>query len=198
MLSFNTFVLVSLALRIIFIIYGTIVSIRIIGLESIPFLLRYIRIRALTSHKLVMWIIAFGTLSYFEHLVSDLKDVSIFEVLDKHMWLGLYIFILLVSVNAYTFIDIKNSVQVAKDTKEQFKYIKIWKNLSSFVKEKSEYAPGGFLILIVTAKIDTYIDDHIENRVTKVILNNISIMMILAIINMSIVLISIYLITDLN
>lgn len=200
MLSFNMLIFSALILRIIFVVYGALASIAVIGKENIKFLLDYIKIRALQSHKLVVWIVSFGTLIYFEHLVTNAEDIAISSVFEKNIWLSLIVLFLLFSVNAYAFLDAKNSIKIAKETKKDAERAIFIKNLINVAKIGSWFVPAGWIarigIYTVVVVADTFFDNHIESKVAKTILKNISVMMLLAIVNATMIIIATYLITD--
>ena len=174
-------------------------SIKIIGKENIKFILKYIKTRAFESHKLIIWIVAFGTLMYFEHLISNAKSVSISEVFDRSILLSLFVMFLLFSVNTYAFLDAKNSIKLAEETKKDLERAQFWKVICDVAKIGSWFIPGGIFAKLgffaISSAANVFIDNHVENEITRTLIKNITIMVLLAVVNMTIVVISTYLIT---
>lgn len=200
MLSFNMLIYLALYLRIFFVVYGALASIVVLGKENIKFLLNYMKVRAFQSHKLVVWIVSFGTLIYFRHLVNNAEDITISTVFEKNIWLSSIVIFLLFSVNAYAFLDAKNSIKIAEKTKKDAENAMFFKNLFYLGKIGSWFVPAGWIAKIgIYAAVrvgDSFLDNHIENKVAKTILKNISAMMLLSIVNATMIIIATYLITD--
>jgi Na+-transporting NADH:ubiquinone oxidoreductase subunit NqrB len=200
MITFNSFVLIGLIVRVVLVVLGGIISINIIGFKNINFLKQYITKKAFSSHRLFFWLVAFLSLFYFEYLVSHSQGVTFSEVFDKSIWLSLLVLFLLFAVVSYAFLELKDSVKNAKKVKADLENGKFAKDILSAIDFASWFVPGGFIakgaILTATYVADYCINNEIEEQLTTKIIQNIEAMIIIVAANLSIVVVSTYLITD--
>ena len=119
MITFNSFILFGFILRVLFVITGAVLTIRIIGLKNIQFLKQYIRAEAFSPYKLFYWFVAFLSIVYFEHLVSDANGITFSEVYIKNLFLSLFVMLLLFGVVGYAFKEMLRAVGVAKEVEKE-------------------------------------------------------------------------------
>ena len=200
MITFNSFVLFGFLLRVLFVGIGAFLSIKVIGFKNIQFLKEYVRKRAFGAHKLFYWIVAFLSIVYFEHLVSHAHSVTFSEVYTKNWFLSMLVMLLLFGVVTYAFLEAKNSIKVAKDTKTELESAKNWKTVFNVINIGSFFVPGGLMVKFAVFGIsfgaNMYVNNQIEKTLSKKIIETIEIMLIIVVVNLSIILISTYLITD--
>jgi len=200
MVTFNGFVLFALLFRFLFVLGGIILSFKIIGFKNIDFIKSYIRTHAFPPYRLFYWFVSFASIVYFEHLVSEANGITFSEAYAKNWFLSLLVTFLLFAVTFYAFTEAKSSVKVAKEIKDKLEWAQ-WGKLGFAIGNIfSFFIPGGWFAkigLVATFKgLDIWLDSHIEDQVTKKIIENIGIMLIIALINLLIILISTYIITD--
>lgn len=199
MTTFNNLILTGFGLRILFVIIGTFYSFKIIGLKNIQFLSTYFKTHFLSFQKLFYWSIALFSIIYFEHLVSNAQGVSLNEVYKKNGFLTILVALLLIGIIVYAFFDAKESIQNAKETKKELKTAKNLKTITKVISIASWFAPGGHIVKVGIFAISIWgnrkIDRTIEAKVSMQVIKTIEAMLIIASINLSIILISTYLIT---
>lgn len=200
MITFNTFILLGFSLRILFLIIGTYYTVKIIGFNNMEFLAKYIKRSFFSLQKLFYWIIAFLSIVYFEYLVSNAKGVSFSDVYNKNWFLTILVVVLLLGNVLYAYYDAKDSIANAKETKKDLSLAKTGKKLLRGVAIVSSFIPvaiivkGGISLLSFLGS--SKIDNMIAKKVSTEIIKTLEIMLIIAVVNLSIILISTYLITD--
>jgi len=151
-------------------------------------------------YRLFYWFVAFASIIYFEHLVSEANSITFSEAYAKNWFLSLLVTFLLFSVTAYAFIEAQNSIRVAKETKSNLEWAQRGKIALAIANIVSFLIPVGWLarigLVAIVSGLDAWLDSHIENEVAKKIIENIGIRLIIALINLLIILISTYIITD--
>jgi len=200
MFVFNDFVLFGLILRVLLVLSGVVLSVREVGINNIKFLIQYIRSHALLTYKLFYWFVIFASIVYFEYLVSDANDITFSEAYAKNWFLSLLVTFLLFGVLSYAFVETKNSIAIAKKIKNDLKWGKGIKAVLDVIQVGIFFVPGGIFVRIgvttLVQGVHMYLDSTIEGKVSEKIIKNIEIMLIIALINLSIILISAYIITD--
>lgn len=200
MVTFNGFVLFGLLVRFLFVAAGIILSFRIIGFKNIDFIKSYIRTHAFPPYRLFYWFVAFASIIYFEHLVSEANSITFSEAYAKNWFLSLLVTFLLFSVTAYASIEAQNSIRVAKEIKSKLEWAQRGKIALAIANIVSFFIPVAWLarigLVAIVSGLAAWLDSHIENEVAKKIIENIGIMLIIALINLLIILISTYIITD--
>lgn len=198
MITFNSFILLGLLLRLLLVLIGTFVTVKIIGFENINFLKQYIRKHAFSPFKLFYWFVVFTSLVYFEHLISDADAITFSQVYAKNWFLSLLTTALLFGVIVHAFIEAKDSTTLAKETKKQLQSGKTLKKVLKIAESISPFVPNPlvkFPAMLISRAAHSYVDKKIEKNVSESIVKNIEIMLVIAITNLSIILIATYLIT---
>lgn len=200
MLTFNSFILFGLLLRVLFVAIGIILSLKIIGFKNIQFLKRYVQKSFFSIEKLFYWLIAFLSILYFEHLVSHVDGISFSEVYAKNWFLSLFVTLLLFGVILYAFIDANKSIKEAKENNKELAKAQTVKHITTVVSVVSFFVPGGWLvkgtIFGASRFMNNHVDNQVKNKLSRAIIENIEVMLLIAFVNLSIVLISTYLITN--
>jgi len=200
MLTFNSFILGGLLLRILFVLIGIVLSLKIIGFKNLKFLKQYVKTSFFSLDKLFYWLVAFLSIIYFEHLVSSSKSVTFSEVYEKNWFLSLIVIFLLFGVVLYAIIDTYKSIKDAKEHYKELSKAQTVKQIADVVSVASFFVPGGWFVKGALFGASSFANHHIDKKVksklSKAIIANIEVMVLIALVNLSIVLIATYLITN--
>ena len=161
---------------------------------------KYLKSSFFPVQKLFYWFIAIVSLFYFEHLVSSAEKVTFSEVYSKNWFLSTFVVLLLLGIIIYAFLDAKSSIKEAKETTRQLNIAKFTQATSKAIGFASWFTPWGWtskIFIFGVSKIaHRYIDNKVEQTLSSKIIKTIEIMLVIATINLSIILISTYLITN--
>jgi hypothetical protein len=201
MLSFNNLVLYAFIIRLIIVLYGLYKILLIIGnKENLDFFQKYFELGFIDGKKILSWIIAIFSIIYFEHLVSNAQKISISIVFDKHFILSLYVVLALLGIIIYSIINTKNNIKESYETKKEIDKAIKYKNITETASILSLFVPGGVLVKFGIFGISKIGGMIIDNEVKKTLKEQtkqlIFSMLIIALINLSIITISTYLITE--
>jgi len=199
--SFNSLVLYAFIIRLTIVLYGLYKIISIIGnKENLDFFKKYFEISFINGKKILSWIIAILSIIYFEHLVSNAQNISISTAFDKHFVLSLYVVLALFGILIYSIINTKKNIKESYETKKEITKAIKYKNISETASKLSWFVPGGFLVKLGIFGVSKITSTIIDNKVKKTLKEQteelIFSMLIISLINLSIIIISTYLITE--
>lgn len=200
MITYNSFILFGFILRVLFVGTGVFLSIKIIGFKNIKFLKKYVEKSFFSVTKLFYWLIVFLSIVHFEHLVSDAKSITFYETFSKSTFFSILSISLLLGVVVYAYIDMKQSIKQATETKKELSKAQTTKKVTKIVNVFSIFVPGGIWVkgaVFVGSKwLNNHVDNKIKNTLSSTIMKNIEAMLLIALLNLTIILMATYLITD--
>jgi len=200
MVSFNSFILLGFSLRIFIVLVGTFKTVQIIGFSNLNFLKKYIQKSFFLVPTLFYWSISFLSILYFEHLVSNAKYVTFSQVYDKSASLTIVVILLLLGVIAYAYLVAKQSSKNTRETKKKLKLAQNLKKTSNILSStlclfpSNLFIKGGAFIFFRWGnyKINSKVKKELSAHIIVIIKN----MLLIALVNLLIIMISVYLITE--
>jgi hypothetical protein len=200
-ISFVNLVLGSFYLRIFFISVGFLLSIYIVGIDKIFFLKKYIERSFFPIEKIIYWGIALLSLIYLKSVIED-NSLSLSNVFSEHSFVSLLLIVALVFILYDALIFMVGSIANAKEIKNDIANAGFFSGLSKIgtvASVASVFIPGGFFVHFAKFAVfggarvlDGYINNKVKSTLTNKIKKTVSDMIKIVILNLFIVLGTLY------
>lgn len=195
---FDMLIFFGLFLRVMIVAIGILLSVKIIGLKHIIFLKQYVKKSFFDFFKLFSWLIALFSIVYFEYLIKNANSIPLKEVYSKNFLLATFVILLLLGVILYALVETIHFIDKAQKIKERLDMTQHIKKGTKIAGVASFFIPGGILAKVgffsVSKGVDAYINSRINSELSDGIAKTVKGMLVVTSINLSIILISTYLI----
>ncbi len=190
-IDFVNLILGSFYLRIFFISIGFLISIKIIGIDRIFFLKKYVEKSFLSIEKIIYWGIALVSLIYLKNALNDNSFFSLYQAVNQHCCISILLIIALTFILYDAFIFMLGSIVQAKATKKEIIKANFFLGLSNISKLASLFIPGGLLLRFALfgggIALNGYVDKEVKSTLSKKIKKTVKNMIKIVFLNLFIV-----------
>lgn len=195
-ITFANLVLNAFYLRILFITIGLFISVKIIGIDKIFSLKKYVKRNFFPLEKIIYLGVAFFSLVFFKNLLSDDSLSSLSQVFNNNFLISLLLTLLLLLILYDSFIFMIGSSISAKKISQEINKANFFNKISDIVSGVSLVIPVSFFLrfLFFGASIafSNYIDNTVRNTLSNKIKETISNTIKIVLLNIFIILGTLY------
>jgi len=200
MITFNSFILYGLWLRFSTVFIGAVLTFKHIGVDNIKFLIGYLERSFFSVEKLIYWSVSFLSIIYFEYLVSNAKDITFSKTYNNHTFWTIFVSILLIGIIIHAIYDSFKNFTEAKSIKQEIERARNIKGATNFISVVSWLTPWGVAgkvtIFAISSGVSYIVGKKVKTKVSDGVKDAIESMLSIVFLNLTIVIVSVYLITS--